>query len=1064
MALKGDLASVDLAQVFQMLAMNQKVGLLSIQAPRSWKALYFDHRGVTLYYNEHTLLDKVLSSLVVTGALAEETVREARDHAAQTGGTVVDTILAGGFITEDQLIEAFRRAMEEEIYDLFFWRDARFEFFEEMSSFEGHEGVVNEQFFFSTDSLIMEAARRIDEWSYIRERVPGPLEVYRSTAQNAFDLEDDALVILDLADGKRNVARMVEVTGMPSFQVYKSLATLLDAGYLEAVPPGELVANARESVSEGRVQDAINLFEKAIAVGQGLPAAHSLVAHAYEALQEHELAVYHLNCEAEFHAASGNVKDAVPLLRHAIKILPTDLAARERLVELTVAHAELKVPDFEPMTEGKILVDLYLEIDEVARVRGLLERLIRASPDDLDLKKSLINVHTKAGDTRRVVELYESMANDLVQRRQPIEAVKYLQKILMIDRNRKDVSDRIRALYELDERNTSRRRNLVLLAGLFVLLAALGGGWYYYEQKAREQFTRLDVSGHLARNDFATSINLYKSFSSSFPFTMVASEAHAEVVRIEGLRAAFEAEQSNKLQERQRDLARRRSAYKAEWAKHLAEFQAQHLDAALIAIENVRRMVADAGDDDDVRWAAEIQLDKSYEELQTYLAKAAALERVAREELSAGNWQRARQHLLELVREYGMTKQAKEARLPLMIESRPPGAAVYADGTPLTVRKGDAEVPVVTPGLVACVPGGPSRFELRHEGFEPRKVEVDPLGPDHVSFVLTVVPDAVFKFSQPALHAPGLGGQHLAVGLRGGQVAILPPGNNAQPFSIKLPGLTEPLGVPTIAGGKVVFRTNEGGILCHDVDDGRLAWHLELPSAPTHDPLVRNGRLYYADGEGRLNCRSVEDGALLWEREVGPVSGPPSVAGRHVVVGTTSGSVVFLDATDGRARHSQPFPNGITTVIRIVGDVLVFGTGDANLVAVQSQDGRVLWRTTAGRVLRGEEIAVTDSAVVAVGPDQQLMRIRLNDGVIEKTFRLPARLQSGPQILRGRVFTILREGRRRAESGDVLHALDMQTFEPVWEYRDERAFQGPATSDGAAIYVTGSNGTVARFR
>ena len=30
MALKGDLASVDLAQVFQMLALNQKVGLLSI--------------------------------------------------------------------------------------------------------------------------------------------------------------------------------------------------------------------------------------------------------------------------------------------------------------------------------------------------------------------------------------------------------------------------------------------------------------------------------------------------------------------------------------------------------------------------------------------------------------------------------------------------------------------------------------------------------------------------------------------------------------------------------------------------------------------------------------------------------------------------------------------------------------------------------------------------------------------------------------------------------------------------------------------------------------------------
>ena len=47
MALKGDLASVDLAQVFQMLALNQKVGLLAIESPTEERDLYFDERGVT---------------------------------------------------------------------------------------------------------------------------------------------------------------------------------------------------------------------------------------------------------------------------------------------------------------------------------------------------------------------------------------------------------------------------------------------------------------------------------------------------------------------------------------------------------------------------------------------------------------------------------------------------------------------------------------------------------------------------------------------------------------------------------------------------------------------------------------------------------------------------------------------------------------------------------------------------------------------------------------------------------------------------------------------------------
>ena len=67
MALKGDLTSVGLADVFQMLALNQKVGILSIFDVDHWRALYFDRRGVTLYYNEHVFLDRLLDGLMQRG-------------------------------------------------------------------------------------------------------------------------------------------------------------------------------------------------------------------------------------------------------------------------------------------------------------------------------------------------------------------------------------------------------------------------------------------------------------------------------------------------------------------------------------------------------------------------------------------------------------------------------------------------------------------------------------------------------------------------------------------------------------------------------------------------------------------------------------------------------------------------------------------------------------------------------------------------------------------------------------------------------------------------------------
>ena len=64
MTLRGDLTSVGLADVFQMLALNRKKGFLSIQASDAWRALYFEPRGVTLYYNEHIYLDRLLDALV----------------------------------------------------------------------------------------------------------------------------------------------------------------------------------------------------------------------------------------------------------------------------------------------------------------------------------------------------------------------------------------------------------------------------------------------------------------------------------------------------------------------------------------------------------------------------------------------------------------------------------------------------------------------------------------------------------------------------------------------------------------------------------------------------------------------------------------------------------------------------------------------------------------------------------------------------------------------------------------------------------------------------------------
>ncbi len=481
MALRGDLASVDLAQVFQMLALNKKVGLLSIQSAKLWKVLYFDQRGVTVYHNEHALSERVLAASVRAGELAGEAASEVREHAAQIGQPLAHSLLAGGYLDESELAYRGRTELEEEIYDLFFCREARFEFHEGATFLEAREGVVDPRFFFNCDSVIMEAARRIDEWAYITERIPSTAQVLVSVA----DLEDDgsygvdAGAIFDLLDGRRSVARIVELTGLTAFQVCKTLGMFLDARLIAPVAADDLLKFGNQCLDEGRLPDAINLYERAIEAGIGLPESHGLAARAYQAAEKYEQATFHLESEAELRVAEHDFEGAARCLVEARNLVPTNLAARERLVELCVAADGVRMPGFDPLEEGKELAELLGELGDMGRVRAVLERLLTFAPHDPDLKKALVNVHIRAGDQKRVIQLYEAIAEDLVALNKPIEAISYLQKILLLDRSRSDVSERVRRLYEVDERARNRARLLGALAALFLVLAAVGEGYYY---------------------------------------------------------------------------------------------------------------------------------------------------------------------------------------------------------------------------------------------------------------------------------------------------------------------------------------------------------------------------------------------------------------------------------------------------------------------------------------------------------------------------------------------------------------------------------------------------------
>jgi hypothetical protein len=97
------------------------------------------------------------------------------------------------------------------------------------------EPDLGEPLSLSTQSLLMDGIRRIDEMSLFVSRIPGPGAVIgRREPPRTVELEPEELAALELVDGRRTVAEIAQAGRASEFDAMKVLYHLAEAGYVEA--------------------------------------------------------------------------------------------------------------------------------------------------------------------------------------------------------------------------------------------------------------------------------------------------------------------------------------------------------------------------------------------------------------------------------------------------------------------------------------------------------------------------------------------------------------------------------------------------------------------------------------------------------------------------------------------------------------------------------------------------------------------------------------------------------------------------------------------------------------
>jgi tetratricopeptide (TPR) repeat protein len=256
MAIKGSLREASLPDVLQLLSMGRKTGCLSVTHRNNFGYIYFES-GKISYASIVNRRDRIGDMLVKAGSITQEQLQSAIDaQGKHRDKRIGDLLVDLEFITRERLHDHVRVQIEEAVYLLFTWSEGTFNFEADVRP-ERQDILVS----INPESLLLEGARRVDEWSLIEKKIPSFDAVFdadwRKLAATDLPLSAEQQNILQFIDGRRDVTQLIESSGLVEFEAGKALYGLATAGLVHRV--GRKSRVDLKAIPESRTEEHANL-------------------------------------------------------------------------------------------------------------------------------------------------------------------------------------------------------------------------------------------------------------------------------------------------------------------------------------------------------------------------------------------------------------------------------------------------------------------------------------------------------------------------------------------------------------------------------------------------------------------------------------------------------------------------------------------------------------------------------------------------------------------------------------------------------------------------------------
>ncbi len=274
MALKGTLRDFSMADIFQLISLQRKSGILRVKREEEQIAISFLNGDIVwVDTSKRELEEKLGQVLLKDGKITTQQLNVSLELQKKTLQRLGYILKSEGYIQQDDLKAALVRQAKLIAYRVFRWDDGEYDFDQQADLEYDKENFTP----LSAESILMECARMTDEWQIIEKRIK-PKDIFSKVHQKdeisvekvesiidedidfGFGKEDgggesgkvrlssDAALVYNLLNGEATAVEVIQKSNLGDFETLRLILELLNRNLIRKTRPGDAQEDYRPFV------------------------------------------------------------------------------------------------------------------------------------------------------------------------------------------------------------------------------------------------------------------------------------------------------------------------------------------------------------------------------------------------------------------------------------------------------------------------------------------------------------------------------------------------------------------------------------------------------------------------------------------------------------------------------------------------------------------------------------------------------------------------------------------------------------------------------------------------